>query len=53
MVEVAYSVEPGSSYVFSLWWKANLPASGTTIMAGAGPLNGAHSPTRLTVVPQS
>jgi hypothetical protein len=42
---------PGNSYVFSLWWKTNKPANGT-IFVGAGPINSAYSPTRLTVVPQ-
>jgi hypothetical protein len=33
-----------------LKWKANRSASGATIFAGAGPIGGAYSPTRLTVL---
>jgi hypothetical protein len=51
-VQAVYTMEPGNSYVFSLWWKTNKPASGVTIFAGAGPIGSAYSPTRLTVVPQ-
>jgi len=46
-----YTMEPGNSYVFSLWWKANRPAN-ATIYVGAGPIGSAFSPTRLTIVPQ-
>ena len=49
-VQAVYRMEPGNSYVFSLWWKTNKPANGT-IFAGAGPIGTAFSPTRLTVVP--
>jgi hypothetical protein len=51
-VQGVYTLEPGNSYVFSLWWKTNKPANGT-IFAGAGPIGSAYSPTRLTVVPQT
>jgi hypothetical protein len=51
-VQAVYTLEPGNSYVFSLEWKTNKPASGATIYAGAGPIGSAYSPTRLTVVPQ-
>jgi hypothetical protein len=30
-------------------WKANQPAPGATIYAGAGPIGGAFSPTRLLI----
>jgi hypothetical protein len=50
-VQAVYTMAPGNSYVFSLWWKTNKPANGT-IFVGAGPINSAYSPTRLTVVPQ-
>lgn len=45
------AVEPmlgGHTYVFSVKWKANTFASGATIYAGAGPIGGNYSPTRLT-----
>ena len=51
-VQGVYTMQPGNSYVFSLWWKTNKPANGT-IAAGAGPFSGAYSPTRLTVIPQN
>jgi hypothetical protein len=50
-VQAVYTMAPGNSYVFSLWWKTNKPANGT-IYVGAGPIGSAFSPTRLTVVPQ-
>ena len=50
-VQAVYTMNPGNSYVFSLWWKTNKPASGT-IFAGAGPIGSAFSPTILNVVPQ-
>jgi hypothetical protein len=50
-VQTVYPVVVGNTYVFSLGWKANWPAQGTAIFAGAGPIDGAYSPTRLTVYP--
>jgi Fibronectin type III domain len=50
-VQASYSMDAGHTYVFSLRWKANRAAPGATITIGAGPINGAFSPTRLTVVP--
>jgi hypothetical protein len=47
-LQSAYPVTSGNSYVFKLKWKTNKPASGTSILAGAGPINGQFSPTRLT-----
>jgi hypothetical protein len=41
----------GHSYTFQLVWKTNGPASGATIRAGAGPIAGLYSPTRLTLQP--
>jgi hypothetical protein len=46
-VEATWPVTAGSRYVFKLEWKANRYAPGT-IFAGAGPLAGLYSPTRLT-----
>jgi hypothetical protein len=40
---------PGNVYTFSLRWKANKPAFGATIAAGAGPIGTQYSPTTLTV----
>jgi uncharacterized protein YvpB len=51
-VQAVYTLEAGHSYVFSLEWKTNRPASGVSIYAGAGPIGSAYSPTRVTVVPQ-
>jgi hypothetical protein len=38
-----------TTYTLRLVWKSNRPAPGATIVAGAGPINGQYSPTRLTV----
>jgi len=40
---------PGNLYTFTLRWKANRPATGATIAAGAGPIGSEFSPTELTV----
>lgn len=50
-LESEYSMASGHNYTFTVAWKANKPASGATIWAGAGPISAAFSPTRLTVVP--
>lgn len=45
------TVEPmlgGHTYVFTVKWKTNKSALGATIYAGAGPITGNYSPTRLT-----
>ncbi len=42
-------LQAGTTYTFRAQWKANKPASGTTIFAGAGPIGPDFSPTRLTV----
>jgi hypothetical protein len=47
-VQTVYAMTSGNTYVFSLEWKTNIPASGATIYAGAGPIGSAFSPTRLT-----
>ncbi|MEA2647279.1 MAG: hypothetical protein QOE92_2362 [Chloroflexota bacterium] len=46
-VKATHTMVAGHSYTFKLKWKANRPASGVTIHAGAGPFNGAFSPTSL------
>ena len=48
-VQGVFAMQPGSRYRFRLVWKANKPAAGTIIYAGAGPIDGSYSPTRLTV----
>lgn len=50
-VQASYPVTAGHTYRFILLWKASTSASGATIWAGAGPISGAFSPTRLTVAP--
>jgi RHS repeat-associated protein len=47
--QAAYLMATGHTYVFKLKWKTNTPAAGTIIYAGAGPIAGQFSPTRLTV----
>jgi hypothetical protein len=42
------SVTANVQYTVSLRWKANRPATGASIFAGAGPIGGTFSPTRLT-----
>jgi hypothetical protein len=42
-------VTAGTLYTVKLKWKTNKPAGGATIFAGAGPIGGKFSPTRLTV----
>jgi len=49
-VSAAVNLTSGHTYVFKLKWKTNRPASGAIIYAGAGPINAAYSPTRLTVL---
>lgn len=46
-VQTVFPMTAGTRYVVSLAWKTNRPASGATIFAGAGPINGRYSPTRL------
>ena len=47
-VQTVIPVSASTTYAVRLQWKANQSDPGT-IMAGAGPTNGAYSPTRLTV----
>ena len=50
-VQAAHPLASGHTYVFKLKWKSN--HSGTSIIhAGAGPIGGLYSPTRLTVEQQ-
>jgi hypothetical protein len=48
-VQATYSVTAGAIYTFVLKWKSNKYVSGATIYAGAGPIGGLFSPTRLTL----
>jgi hypothetical protein len=50
-VQVSETLQAGHTYTFQLIWKANRPAAGATIYAGAGPINAKFSPTRLTLQP--
>jgi hypothetical protein len=50
-VETVVSLSAGTTYTVKLQWKTNKPASGATILAGAGPWPAdcvSFSPTRLT-----
>ena len=47
-LQATWPITSASTYVFKLKWKANRSAPGATIFAGAGPLGGHYSPTRLT-----
>jgi Fibronectin type III domain len=53
-VQTVIPVLASATYIAKLQWKANKPDSGT-IFAGAGPIAGAFSPTRITVqlIPQT
>ena len=53
LVETAYPVTAGNTYVFSLWWKTNRSASPAVIYAGAGPPGGPYSPSSLVVGPEA
>ena len=46
-VHATYAMAAGTNYVFKLKWKTNKPDAGG-IYAGAGPIGGVYSPTRLT-----
>jgi len=48
-VDAVYPVTPGTAYTVKLQWKTSKPASTATIFAGAGPIAGRFSPTRLTL----
>jgi hypothetical protein len=49
-VQIVVSLTANTPYSIQLVWKANQPNS-ATIYAGAGPIGGAYSPTRLTLQP--
>jgi hypothetical protein len=48
-VHAVVLLSSGTTYTVKLQWKTNKPAAGATIFAGAGPINGQFSPTRVTV----
>ena len=50
-VQITTQLSGGHTYTFNLVWKTNKPASGATIYAGAGPISGKFSPTRLSLQP--
>ena len=47
-VQAIVPLAAGIAYTVKIVWKTNKPASGHTIAAGAGPISGKFSPTRLT-----
>jgi hypothetical protein len=47
-VQTVLQLVAGVAYTITLVWKANKSATGATIWAGAGPIGGRFSPTRLT-----
>jgi hypothetical protein len=49
-LQTTWPVSAGSNYVFKIKWKANHSAAGATIYAGAGPIGGSYSPTRLNAI---
>jgi hypothetical protein len=51
-LQIVVSLKANTPYSIQLLWKANIAAPSTaTIYAGAGPIGGAYSPTRLTLQP--
>jgi murein DD-endopeptidase MepM/ murein hydrolase activator NlpD len=48
LVHTVFPMTAGTRYTVTLQWKANRPAGGASIFAGAGPVAGKFSPTRLT-----
>jgi len=48
-VQTVFSMVAGTIYSFGVQWKANIPASGATIFAGAGPVNGKYSPSSISL----
>jgi hypothetical protein len=50
-VQISVNLKGGTTYTAELLWKTNKPAAGATIFAGAGPIGGKFSPTRLTLQP--
>jgi hypothetical protein len=49
-VQTVLPLVAGTAYTIRLQWKSNKNAAGARIWAGAGPINGRFSPTRLTVL---
>lgn len=49
-LQIPLMAVPGHAYVFSAVWKTNRNAPGVTIHAGAGPIDGAFSPTALALL---
>jgi hypothetical protein len=47
-VQAVVPMLSGNQYIVKLKWKANRPVWGSSIFAGAGPIDGSFSPTRLT-----
>jgi uncharacterized repeat protein (TIGR01451 family) len=47
-VRATFHAAQGHTYIVKLKWKTNKPAPSATIFAGAGPINGQYSPTRVT-----
>src|SRR4029077_3681857 len=47
VVQTPIRMTANTTYSLKLQWKTNRPASRSTIFAGAGPIGGAFSPTRL------
>jgi len=54
-VQTVVRMSAGTTYSVKLQWKANKAVAGSMIFAGAGPISGLYSPTRLTalMVPHS
>jgi hypothetical protein len=50
-MQIVLALKMNTTYSMQLVWKTNKNAAGATIYAGAGPIGGAYSPTRLTVQP--
>jgi hypothetical protein len=51
-LQIVVSLKANTPYSIQLLWKTNIAAPATaTIYAGAGPIGGAYSPTRLTLQP--
>jgi plastocyanin len=50
MVQGVISMSAATTYTVKLRWKTNKSANGTTIYAGAGPIGGQFSPTRLDIL---
>jgi hypothetical protein len=48
-LQTVLPMRAGLTYNLFVVWKANKPAAGTSIIAGAGPIGGKFSPTRMSV----